>query len=101
MKNSEDQTKKELNKIYSTVSDAVHAKSIDELPRGSQDLYGARDQVSKSQKLKGNHKTELVVQLDELWVLLEKAKRDEIGEGQAPFVFECRVQPDFVNSPSI
>ena len=35
----------------------------------------------KSQKLKGNHKTESVVQFYELCVLLEKAKRDEIGEG--------------------
>ena len=50
----------------------------------------------KSQKLKGNHKTESVVQFYELCVLLEKAKRDEIGEGQAPFIRECRVHPDFL-----
>ena len=49
-------------------------RSIGGLPRGPQDLYSARDQVSKSQKRKGNRKTESVVQLDELWVLLEKAK---------------------------
>ena len=96
MKNSEGQPKKELDKIYSSVGDVVHARSIGELPRGPQDLYSARYQISKSQKLKGNHKTESVVQLDELWVLLEKAKRDEIGEGQAPFIRECRVHPDFL-----
>ena len=81
MKNSEGQPKKKLDNIYSSVGDGVHARSVEELPRGPQDLYSARYQVSKSQKLKGNHKTESVFQLDELWVLLEKAKRDEIGEG--------------------
>ena len=96
MKNSEGQPKKELDKIYGFVGDVVHARSIGELPRGPQDLCSARYQVSKSQKLKGNHKTESVVQLDELWVLLEKAKRDEIGKGQAPFIRECRVHPDFL-----
>ena len=96
MKNSEGQSKKGLDKIYSSVGDVVHARSIGELLRGPQDLYSARYQVSESQKLKGNHKTESVVQLDELWVLLEKAKRDEIGEGQAPFICECRVHPDFL-----
>ena len=34
--------------------------------------------------------------MDELWVLLEKAKRDEIGEGQVPFIRECRIHPDFL-----
>ena len=96
MKNSEGQPKKELDKIYGFVGDVVHARSIGELPRGPQDLYSARYQVSKSQKLKGNHKTESIVQLDELWVLLEKAKRDEIAVGQAPFICECRVRPDFL-----
>ena len=95
MKNSEGQPKKELDKIYSSVGDVVHVRSIGELPRGPQDLYKIY-QVSKSQKLKGNHKTESVVQLDDLWVLLEKAKRDEIEEGQAPFIRECCVHPDFL-----
>ena len=70
MKNSGSQPKKELDKIYSSVCDVVHARSIGELPRGPQELYNARYQVSKSQKLKGIHKTESVVQLDERWVLL-------------------------------
>ena len=96
MENSEGQTEKELDKIYSSVGDAVHARSIGGLPRGPQDLYSFRYQVSKSQKLKGNHKTESVIQLDKLWILLEKSKRDEIGEGQAPFIRECRVHPDFL-----
>ena len=96
MINSEGQPKKGLHKIYSSVCDAVHARSIGKQSRGPQDLYSARYQVPKRHKLKRNHKTESVIQLDELWVLLEKAKRDEIGEGQVPFIRECRVHPDFL-----
>ena len=98
MKNSKGQLKKELDKISSSVGDVVHVRSIGELPRGPQYLCSARYQVSKRQKPKGNHKTESVTQLDELWVLLEKVKRDEIGEGQAPFIRECRVHPDFLTA---
>ena len=98
MKNSEGQPKKELDKVYSSFGDVVCARSIGEPPRGTQDLYSARYQVPKSQKLKGNHKNESVVQLDELWVLLAKAKKNETGEGQAPFIRECRVHPDFLTA---
>ena len=82
MINSEGQPKKGLHKIYSSVCAAVHARSIGKQSRGPQDLYSARYQVPKRHKLKRNHKTESVIQLDELWVLLEKATRDEIGEGK-------------------
>ena len=42
MKNSESQPKKELDKIYSSVGDAVHARSICELPEASK-IYTALD----------------------------------------------------------
>ena len=61
MKIPEGQTKKEVDKIYSSVGDADHAESIGELPRVPQYLYSNKYQFSKIQKLKGNYKTESVV----------------------------------------
>ena len=58
MKNSEGQLKKKLDQIYSSVGNALHVRSIGKLPRDPQDLHSDRYQVSKSQKLKANHKTE-------------------------------------------
>ena len=61
MKIPEGQTKKELDKIYSSAGAADYAGSIGELPRGPQYLYSTRYQFSKIQKLRGNYKTESVV----------------------------------------
>ena len=47
MKIPEGQTKKELDKIYSSAGDADYAGSIGELPRGPQYLYSTRYQFSK------------------------------------------------------
>ena len=94
MKILEGKPKKELDEIYMILSMQEVLGSYQEVRK----IYTMLDiKVSKSQKLKGNHKTEWVVQLNELWVLPEKDKRDEIREeGQAPFVREVFVHPDFL-----
>lgn len=73
LEDSKDKSKKELDKIYQSVSEVVQVTSIREIPQVPQDFYITKHQVSQ----------EPVVQLNEVWVLLEKAKRNVI-ESQAP-----------------
>ena len=74
---------------------------MNELPRGPSDLYKARHAAKKKKTLSDSHllsnqRTASDNSSDAMWMLLQKAKRDESIAKSSIFIRECRVHPDFL-----
>ena len=87
-----------LDEVYRSSSDAINVRSMNQLPRGPSDLYNARHAAKKvsDPHLLSNQGSASENSSDTIWMLLQKAKRDESIAKSSIFIGECRVHPDFL-----
>ena len=92
--------KNALDKLYTSVGDVSEAKCLGQLPRGPSDVYYARYAEKKATKThtREHHEdnTASKVGLDSLWIILERAKREEELSKGAAFIRECSIHPGLV-----
>ena len=85
-----------LDDIYCCLGDVEGAKSLDELPRGPQDLYSARCHA-KRKKLASTCPRSVdsgaSASRDSVWMLLERAKHEEEISKEDVFIRECKIHP--------
>ena len=96
MKLSEESSKRRknvLDQVYRSLGDVSHVRSVGQIPRGPQDMHNARGSVP-SEKVGSTENP--VVNLDSLWMLLERARREEENSLQERFIRECRIHPEFL-----
>lgn len=96
---AKDRTPKEaLDDIYSCLGDVTEAANINQLPRGPQDLYNARHHAQKRASTSHSGTTAQVsskqTTADAMFILLERAKREEEVSSESTFIRECKVHPD-------
>ena len=92
---SKKSAKEILDGVYRDVGDVTKARSIGELPRGPTDVYNARHAAKRKERC-NNQANADQTEVNTIWELLEKAKREEKdGEGSV-FIRECRIHPDFL-----
>lgn len=95
--------KASLDAVYHSSGDVTKARSLGELPRGPTDLYNARhagkssihSNVCENKEGQSSHNTSVALSLDNVWTLLERAKREEEESKDCVFVRECTIHPDF------
>ena len=89
-----------LDEVYRSLGDVINVRSMNELPRGPSDLYNARHAAKKvtpsDPHLLSNQGSASENSSDAIWMLLQKAKRDECTAKSSIFTGECRVHPDFL-----
>ena len=86
-----------LDGVYHSVGDVTEARSLGQLPRGPSDVYNARFGAKHSSRShESKHQSKNVNELNAIWQLLEKAKRDEKECHNSTFIRECRIHPDFL-----
>jgi len=90
-----------LDEVYRSVGDVTKARSVGQLPRGPGDLYNARHSAKKSapETFQGEngvttYGTKEHVSLNNVWTLIERAKREEETSKDAVFIRECSIHPD-------
>ena len=70
-----------LDEVYRSSGDVINVRSMNELPRGPSDLYNARHAAKKvtlsDPHLFSNQGSASENSSDTIWMLLQKAKRDE------------------------
>ena len=108
IRNKEKTAKEALDEVYVSTGDVTMARSSSELPRGPNDFYSARrsarqDNAVNAVEIETNdrsRKTELRyggstnnIKLDNVWTLLERAKREEEESKDSVFVRECSIHP--------
>ena len=82
-----------MDEVYRSLGDVSHVRSVVQIPRGPQDMHDARRSV-QSEKVGSTEKP--VVKLDSLWMLLERARREEEYSLQERFIRDCRIHSDFL-----
>ena len=89
-----------LDEVYRSSGDVINVRSMNELPRGPSDLYNARHAAKKvtlsHPHLLSNQGSASENSSDEIWMLLQKAKRDKSIAKSSIFIGECWVHPDFL-----
>ena len=104
--NKEKTAKEVLDDVYVSTGDVTMARSSSELPRGPNDIYNARRSARQdnavnavgieindcSRKAEDNGPTNNV-KLDNVWTLLERAKREEEESKDSVFIRECSIHP--------
>lgn len=78
-----------LDKIFKSVGDVTEARSLGQLPRGPSDIYNARHAAKKLDR--DEHSGSAKGKFDSLWMMLERAKREEVTER---FIRECNIHPN-------
>ena len=86
-----------LDRVYRSLGHVSHVRSAGQIPRRPQDIYNGRRSVP-SEKVGSTENP--VVKLDSLWLLLERALREEENPLQERFICECCIHPDFFSSTS-
>ena len=87
------------DEVYRSSGDVMNVRSMNQLPRGPSDLYNARHaaKVTPSDPhLSSNQGSASENSSDTIWMLLQKAKRDESIAKSSIFIGECRIHPDFL-----
>ena len=85
--------KEVLNEIFSSSGDDYHARFLSQLPRGPRDICNARaaaKNVFKSSTWNGSVKEQ-----NEVWVILEKAKKEKMEFSDLKFIRDFTVHPNF------
>ena len=88
-----------LDEIYSSSGDVTMARSLGELPRGPVDMYNARRSARQSLDTASGFSGEAEqgtmanMRLDDVWTLLERAKREEDESKHNVFIRECSIHP--------
>lgn len=92
--------KANLDHVYEQAGDVLGARSLGQLPRGPSDLYNARYNAKRSAKnflaTPSAIPSSSSIQLDGLWVLLERAKREEELTKANLFIRECVIHPSLL-----
>ena len=82
-----------LDEIYFSSGDVYHARSLIQLPRSPRDIYNAQaaaKKVFKSSTWNGSFKEQ-----DGMWVILEKANKEEVEFLELKFILDFRMHPSF------
>eukprot|EP00794_Sanderia_malayensis_P019446 gene19446-21371_t len=98
LKDEKKSTKEILDNIYCELGDVVGTDNLDKLPRGPKDLYNIRYRSKKersSTNTVDSEEGETRLPVDEMFTLLERAKREEENSKDSVFIRECKVHPDF------
>ena len=82
-----------LDEVYCSLCDVSHVRSVGQIPPTPQDMYNTRGLVPSEKVGSTENK---VVKLDSLWMLLERARREEENSLQEKIIRECRIHPDFL-----
>ena len=82
---SDTKPKQYLDEVYRSSGNICFARSLSELPRGPRDKYNARA-TSKKSAASSNISQNSSTKLDEVWVLLEKAKVEEDESAELKFI---------------
>ena len=82
-----------LDEVYCSLCDVSHVRSVGQIPPTPQDMYDTRGLVPSEKVGSTENK---VVKLDSLWMLLERARREEENSLQEKIIRECRIHPDFL-----
>lgn len=100
----ENTTKQILDNVYRESGDVFHARSSSELPRGPKDIYNARHLEKQTNAFSQHSKSnsddvrksqwESSVTVENIWTLLERAKREEELSNDSVFIRECLIHPD-------
>ena len=85
--------KEVFNEICSSSGDIYHATSLSQLPRGPRDIYNALAAAKKI--FKSSTWNVSVKEQDEVWVILEKANKEEVEFPELKFIRDFRVHPSF------
>lgn len=95
--------KEALDEVHVSTGDVTMARSSSELPRGPNDIYNARrtarqDNAVETEINDRSHNAEESVstnnvKLDNVWTLLERAKREEEESKDSVFIRECSIHP--------
>ena len=95
---SKEKTSKEiLDNVYHSVGDVTEARSLGQLPRGPSNIFNARfGEKSSSRSHESEHQSKNVNELNVIWQLLEKAKREEKECDNSTSIREWRIHPDFL-----
>lgn len=89
--------KEVLDEVYCDVGDVTKARSVGQLPRGPQDMYNARFSAKKKgQNSAIDAKEDSSLDLNNIWVLLERAKREEELSSDSVFIRECQIHPELL-----
>ena len=82
-----------LDEVYCSSGDVINVRRMNELPRGPSDLYNARHAAKKvtllHPHLLSNQGSVSENSSDEIWMLLQKTKRDESIAKSSIFIREC------------
>ena len=104
--NKERTAKDALDEVHVSTGDVTMARSSSELPRGPNDIYNARrsarqdnavnfveiEKNDRSRKTEDSGSTNNI-KLDNVWTLLERAKREEEESKDSVFIRECSIHP--------
>ena len=93
-KTSAKKPKQYLDEVYRSFGDICFGRSLSKLPREPRDIYNARA-TSKKSTASSNVSQSSSTKLDEVWVLLEKAKVEEDESAELKFIRDFRVHPNF------
>lgn len=102
---NEKTAKEILDVVYLESGDVTRARSASELPRGPKDLYNARHLAKQSSNYAGERTEGRLsagqtractsdVSIDNIWTLLERARREEEECKDSIFIRECAIHPD-------
>ena len=90
-----------LDEVYRSVGDMTKARSVGQLQRGPGDLYNARHFAKKSAPKTFQGENDVTTNgtkehgnLNNVWTLLKRAKREEETSKDAVFTRECSIHPD-------
>ena len=104
---NKDKTAKEtLDEVYVSTGDVTMARSSSELSRGPNDISNARrfarqDNAVNAVEIEKNDRSRKTedsgstnnIKLDNVWTLLERAKREEEESKDSVFIRECSIHP--------
>ena len=100
---NEKTVKEVLDEVYISAGDVTMARSLGELPRGPSDIYNARrlakhsidvSNASKNVPGSGESSRSEKLNVDAVWALLERAKREEEQSKDTVFIRDCAIHPD-------
>ena len=93
-KKSAKKQKQYLDEVYRSSGDICFARPLSELPSRPRDIYNARA-TSRKLTTSSNVSQSSSTKLDEVWVLLEKAKVEKDESAEFKFIQNFRVHPNF------
>ncbi len=84
--------RKSLDNVFCSEGDVTSARSLGQLPRGPKDFYNIR--YALSQQREKERIGQGYTSFDKLWMLLDRAKRENEISKESCFIRECDIHPE-------